>query len=154
MEEKKYISKEKKAELEQELQDLRAVKRKEVLDALEYAKSLGDLSENAEYHQAREDQGKLEERIQKIEEILKESIVAKKPSGENIGMGSVVTVCKKGEKATRVYTIVGGEEVDTANGKISHNSPLGLALIGHKKGDETSFETPGGKNSYVIVDVA
>ena len=154
MEEKKYISKEKKAELEQELQDLRTVKRKEVLDALEYAKSLGDLSENAEYHQAREDQGKLEERIQKIEEILKESIVAKKPSGENIGMGSVVTVCKKGEKATRVYTIVGGEEVDTASGKISHNSPLGLALIGHKKGDETSFETPGGKNSYVIVDVA
>ena len=78
----------------------------------------------------------------------------KKHSGESVELGSVVTVCKKGDKANRIFTIVGGEEADTANGKISHNSPLGVALIGHKKGDETSFETPGGKNSYTIIDVA
>lgn len=149
-----YISKEKKAELEEELIMLKTKKRKEILDALEYARSLGDLSENAEYHQAREDQAKLEDRINKIEEILKESVLIKKQSGDTVQLSSVVTVKKVGDKEKRIYTIVGGEEADTASGKISNNSPLGLALIGHKVGETAKFETPKGINKYEILDIA
>ena len=85
-----YITAEKKAALEAELSELITVKRKEVLEALEFAKSLGDLSENAEYHQAREEQAKLEDRIQKIEYILKSSVVVQKHTSSSVGIGSTV----------------------------------------------------------------
>lgn len=150
----KYISKEKKAELEEELNLLKTTKRKEILDSLEYARSLGDLSENAEYHQAREDQAKLEDRINKVEEILRESVLVKKHTGNVVELGTTVTIKKSGDKEKRVYTIVGGEEADTLTGKISNNSPLGLALIGHKVGDIAQFETPKGINKYEILDIA
>ncbi len=148
-----YITEEKKIALEQELLELKSVKRKEILDALEYAKSLGDLSENAEYHQAREEQGKLEERISKIEHILKHSVVMKKHHSTNVEVGSTVKVKKEGSKETQTYQIVGQEEADTANGKISHKSPLGEALFGHKKGDTVSFTTPKATFNYTIIDI-
>jgi transcription elongation factor GreA len=148
-----YITQEKKIALEQELLELKSVKRKEILDALEYAKSLGDLSENAEYHQAREEQGKLEERILKIEQILKDSVVMKKHHSTNVEVGSTVKVKKEGAKETQTYQIVGQEEADMATGKISHKSPLGEALFGHKKGDTVSFTTPKATFSYTIVDI-
>lgn len=149
-----YITEEKKKELEAELEHLKGPKRKEVLDVLAYAKSLGDLSENAEYHQAREDQGKLEARIKEIEHILKSSQIAGKAGGDTIGIGSKIVVQKEGDKEKRDFILVGSQEADMAEGKISNRSPFGEALFGKKKGDVVSFETPKGKVNYKILDVA
>ena len=149
-----YITKEKRKELEVELVDLRGPKRKEILDALQYAKSLGDLSENAEYHQTREDQGKLEERIAKIEEILRSSETVVGGGGDVIEVGSKVTVQKEGSTEEKVYQIVGSEEADITKGKISNRSPFGEALFGSKAGDKVSFQTPGGIANYKITKVS
>ena len=149
-----YITEEKKKMLEAELKDLTGPKRREILDILEYAKSLGDLSENAEYHQAREDQGKLEERIKKIEQVLQSAQVVSGGGGDIIGIGSNVIVKKDGDKEERKYKIVGSEEADMAHGKISNRSPFGAALFGKKKGDAISFKTPNGEVDYKIIDVS
>ena len=149
-----YITKEKRKELEIELNDLRGPKRKEILLNLEYAKSLGDLSENAEYHQAREDQGKLEERIAKIEKILQSSKTVVPGKGEVVGIGSTIVVQKRGGKENITYTMVGSEEADMATGKISNRSPFGVALFSKKKGEEVSFQTPNGVVNYKIISVS
>jgi transcription elongation factor GreA len=149
-----YITEEKKSALEAELKDLKGPKRKEILEALEYAKSLGDLSENAEYHQTREDQGKLEERIAKIEQILMSSEVVSEKGGDIVRVGSKVTVEKDGDKKEKIYQIVGSEEADMKEGKISNRSPFGQALFGKKKGDKVTFNTPSGQANYKITDVS
>lgn len=149
-----YITSEKRAELEAELADLKGPKRKELLEALQYAKSLGDLSENAEYHQAREEQGKLEARIQKIDQILQTSLTVKGGGSDIVEVGSKVVVQKEGTQEEKNYVIVGSEEADMANGKISNRSPFGSALFGKKKGDKITFETPGGTVNYKIVNVS
>ncbi len=148
-----YITKEQKADLEKELKELSSTKRQEIIEALEFAKSLGDLSENAEYHQAREAQGKNEARIKEIEYILKTGIVSSGSKTGVIKVGSHVSVQKKGTKETKEYKIVGPEEADMASGKLSYKSPLGAALFEHKKGDEVSFSTPSGQSTYTILDV-
>ena len=149
-----YITKEKRKALEIELQDLKGPKRKEILASLEYAKSLGDLSENAEYHQTREDQGKLEERIVKIEQILQSSQTVSGSRGDTIEIGSVVVVQKEDKKEDIIYTIVGSEEADMKKGKISNRSPFGEALFGKKKGASVSFKTPNGTVNYKIISVS
>jgi transcription elongation factor GreA len=149
-----YITEEKRKSLEAELKDLKGSKRREILAALEYAKSLGDLSENAEYHQAREDQGKLEERIAKIEQILQTSETVKGGGGDTVEVGSKVVVQKEGSKDEQTYVIVGSEEADMANGKISNRSPFGEALFGKKKGANISFKTPKGTVNYKIIKVS
>ena len=149
-----YITEEKKKALEKELKDLKGPKRKEILENLAYAKSLGDLSENAEYHQTREDQGKLEERISKIEQILQSSQVVSGGGSEEIEIGSKVVVLKEGEDKEKTYQIVGSEEADMSLGKISNRSPFGEALFGKKKGDDVSFKTPNGVVNYKIVNVS
>lgn len=148
-----YLSKEKKEDLQKELLESKTIKRKEILDALEYAKSLGDLSENAEYHQAREDQGKLEERIVYLENLLEESLVIEKTDSGIVEIGSLVKV-KKADGKDSEFTIVGQEEADFPNGKISHGSPIGEALMGKKKGDEITVHTPKGDAQYKIVKVS
>ena len=149
-----YITIEKKKELEAELKELEGPKRREILESLEYAKSLGDLSENAEYHQARENQGQLEARIAKVKQILQSSEIASVRHGENISIGSEVVVQKEGSKDTKTYIMVGSEEADMACGKISNQSPVGQAIYGKKKGDSASFETPNGKVNYKIIEVS
>jgi len=149
-----YITEEKRKALELELKDLEGPKRREILEALAYAKSLGDLSENAEYHQTREDQGKLEERIAKIEQILQSSEVVSGGGGDVVEVGSKVVVVKENEKGEKTYQIVGSEEADMALGKISNRSPFGEALFGKKKGDSISFNTPNGVVNYKIVNVS
>ncbi|MDD5721275.1 MAG: transcription elongation factor GreA [Candidatus Pacebacteria bacterium] len=149
-----YITEEKKQMLLAELKDLKGPKRKEILQNLEYAKSLGDLSENAEYHQSREDQGKLEARIAKIEQILQSSQVVKGGGGDVVSIGSNVIVQKVGTKEEKNYIIVGSEEADMASGKISNRSPVGTALFGKKKGDNVSFQTPNGLVNYKIINVS
>lgn len=146
-----YLTKEKKVELEAELKHLQTVRRKEIADALEYAKSLGDLSENAEYHQAREDQAYCEDRINHIEQILKNAIVMDSHQKGVVSVGSTVTVQKKGDKAERVFTIVGSEEANIPEGKISNESPIGEALLGKKKGDKILVHAPKGEIEYTII---
>jgi transcription elongation factor GreA len=149
-----YITEEKRKALELELKELEGPKRKEILEALAYAKSLGDLSENAEYHQTREDQGKLEERIAKIEEVLRSSEVVYPGGGDVVDIGSKVVVLKVGEKEEKTYQIVGAEEADITLKKISNKSPFGEALFGKKKGEDVSFKTPRGLAHYKIVKVS
>ncbi len=156
-----YITKEKRKALEIELEDLKGPKRKEILASLEYAKSLGDLSENAEYHQTREEQGNLEERIKKIEQILQSSQIVSGGGGDVIEVGSSVVVQKqvnnvkiKDKQEIKTYLIVGREEADMAKGKISNKSPFGEALLGKKKGENISFATPNGVVHYKILNVS
>lgn len=164
--EENYITEEKRQALLAELKDLQGPKRKEILEVLAYAKSLGDLSENAEYHQAREEQGKLEQRIAKVEKILQSSKTVKGGGGETVEIGSKVVV-RKIEKAPtkagvpiesigkdKTYVIVGSEEADMSEGKISNRSPFGKALFGKKKGDKVSFKTPNGPADYKIINVS
>lgn len=149
-----YITEEKKNELTALLVELKGPKRKETIDAIEYAKSLGDLSENAEYHQAREDQGKLEARIKEIEKILQDSKIVNFTGGDTVSVGSKVVVRKEGSKEEATYYVVGAEEADMAQGKISHKSPFGDALFGKKKGDTATFATPKGIVNYAIISVS
>ncbi len=153
MDQQQYITEEKRLSLEDELAELKGPKRKRILEALEFAKSLGDLSENAEYHQAREEQGKLEERIGTIELVLRSSKVVKQHHSEKVEVGTTVTVLKDGSKEKKTFQIVGSEEADMSQGKISNNSPLGFALLGKKKGETATFKSPNGSALYTIVSV-
>lgn len=148
-----YLTPEKKKELEAELNHLTTVRRKEIADALEYAKSLGDLSENAEYHQAREDQANCEDRIAHLEQILKNAVIMDKHHAGIVEVGATVTVVKKGGEE-RQFTLVGSEEADSFGGKISNESPLGAALLGKAKGDTVRVSTPKGEMEYTIKAIA
>ncbi len=149
-----FLTPEKFEELKKELENLKTVRRKEIAESLEYARSLGDLSENAEYQEARDMQAAIEERILYLEKVIKEAkIVAHSKKGDVVGLGSVITIQKDGEKESRTYTIVGSEEANIHEHKLSYLSPLGEALMGKAKGDTFNFNTPNGKMSYKVVDV-
>ncbi len=148
-----YISREKLEDLKKELEFLKSHRRKEIAESLEFAKSLGDISENAEYSQAREDQAKTEDRILQIEETLKNAVIVNKHHSSVIEVGTTVVVEKEGSDIKQRYQIVGSEESDMKQGKISNHSPLGQALFGKKKGDKVTFKTPSGINNYKIVDI-
>ncbi len=150
---KEYLTKEKYGELTSELNVLKSVRRREVAKNLEYAKSLGDLSENAEYQEAREEQAKLEDRIARLEGILQVAEIVAPRKSETVGIGSTVVVRKKSDGTERTYRLVGSEEANMAEGKISDQAPLGAALLDKKKGDSFTFATPAGTAEYAIVDV-
>lgn len=150
-----YLTQEKFNEIKNELDYLKTTRRKEIAENLEYARSLGDLSENAEYQEARELQASTEERIRKIESILQSAkIVQDKKKSNIVGLGSVVTIQKDGEKETFKYNIVGTEEADMVERKISYLSPLGEAMIGKKKGELFSFQTPNGRMNYKVMVIS
>lgn len=151
--EKEYLTQEKYNELQSELIELKTVKRKEVAEHLEYARSLGDLSENAEYHEAREEQAQIESRIMQIESIIKNAEIVKHTSSDTVEVGSKVTVTRDTDSSKTEFTLVGSEEADISLGKISHHSPLGAALFGKKKGESFEFQTPKGVVKYKVVDV-
>ena len=153
MDEIKYITEEKRQALVEELDYLKNTKRKEILESLDAARALGDLSENAEYHQAREDQGKAEDRINQIEHMLKSAVVVKKHSSSQVEIGTTVKVKKDGSKDEIEYSIVGAEEADMAKNKISNKSPLGQAMFGKKKNDIILISTPKGLVKYTIIDI-
>ncbi len=150
---KEYLTKEKFEEFKKELVELKGKKRKEVAESLEYAKALGDLKENAEYHEARDNQAMIEDRIAKLEDLLKNaSIVSSSESiGGMVNIGSVITV-QLGDKNSK-YTIVGSEESDVKANKISIKSPFGQAVVGKKKGEEFSYHAPNGNLKYKLIDV-
>ncbi|MDE1919542.1 MAG: transcription elongation factor GreA [Patescibacteria group bacterium] len=149
------VSQEKFDEMIQELEHLKTVRRTEIAKNLEYARSLGDLSENAEYQEARDLQAATEERIKKLEELVKyTTIVADGKKKNEVGFGSKVSIRKEGSLDLHDYVIVGSEEADMRMKKLSHVSPLGAALMGKKKGDVFTFATPNGKQTYTIEKVA
>jgi len=148
-----YLSKEKFDELTQELEHLKTVRRREIAEQLEYARSLGDLSENAEYEEARNLQAATEDRIRVIEESLAHARIIEHTKSNTVSLGSVVTIQKQGEKEEHSYEIVGSAEANMQEHKISHLSPLGSALMDKKKGDTFSFETPKGPQKYKIVNI-
>ena len=148
-----YLTKSKFKELEKELEHLKTIKRKEIAEALEYAKSLGDFSENQEYQEARDSQAILEDRINRLEVILKSAKIVSTQSTNLVAVGSVMTVEKEADKSRKSYTVVGSEEADATLGKISMHSPLGLAAMGKSKGEMFSFQTPSGMMSYKIIDI-
>jgi len=149
-----FLTAEKFDELKKELDHLKTVRRKEVAESLEYARSLGDLSENAEYQEARDMQAAIEERISYLEKTIKEAkIVAHEKKGGVIGLGSMVSIQKDKDKENHTYTIVGSDEANIHEKKLSYLSPLGESLMGKSKGDEFTFETPGGKQKYKVLKV-
>ncbi len=148
-----FLTKEKYAELQKELHILQTEKRKEIANKLEFAKSLGDLSENAEYHEARTEQGEIEDRINRIETMLKNAQIVALHHSNMVDVGTTVSVHKKGEKNKSTYKLVGSEEADMALGKISFKSPLGSAMMGKKKGDEFTFSAPKGTVTYVVANI-
>ena len=148
-----YLTKEKHEEFQKEIEILKTSRRKEVAEALEYAKSLGDLSENAEYHEARDAQARLEDRISHLEALLKNATIVSDHETGAVAVGSVVTLQKEGGGDKKIYTIVGGEESDAALGKISVKSPLGIAAFRQVKGSSFSVKTPSGTMTYKIIDI-
>jgi len=153
MNNKEYITKEKFEQLKEELHELETVKRKQIAEHLEYARSLGDLSENAEYHDARTEQAEIENRIEQIQYILKNAEIIAPHKSDVVEAGSSVKIKREKDGEESVYQIVGSEETDLASGRISHNSPLGSAMLGKKKGDKFSFKTPKGNVNYVVVSL-
>ena len=141
-------------ELEAELEQLKVEGRKEAAEKIKLAKSFGDLSENSEYDEAMNDQAKLEARISEIEYIIKNARVLDVDAlgNENVHIGSTVKLTDK-KKKEYTYTIVGFAQADPAAGKISDESPVGKALIGHKKGDKVTIEVPNGILEFKIVEI-
>ncbi len=150
-----YLTQEGKENLIKELEDLKGPKRQAIAKRLKHAIEMGDLSENADYKSAKEDQGFLEGRIQEIEAILKVAEVVEKNTDNNgeIGIGSKVKVQESGFPP-ELFIIVGVKEANAASGKISYESPLGSALIGHKKGEIVKVITPGGNLLLEILEVS
>ncbi len=149
------VSQEKFDEMVKELENLKTVRRSEIAKNLEYARALGDLSENAEYQEARDLQAATEERIKKLEDLVRHTTIITDGKKKNeVSFSSVVSIRKEGSTEIHEYTIVGSEEADMRVKKLSHVSPLGAALMGKKKGDVFTFETPSGKQTYAIEKVA
>jgi len=148
-----YLSKEKFEELTTELEHLKTVRRREIAEQLEYARSLGDLSENAEYEEARNLQAATEDRIRVVEEQLSHARIIEHAKGTTVSLGSFVTIQKAGEKEEHTYEIVGSAEANMQEHKISHLSPLGSALMEKKKGEQFAFETHKGQQKYKIVNI-
>ncbi len=144
-----YLSPEGLEKLKRELEELKTVKRREIAMRLEAAKALGDLSENAEYQEAKEAQSLNEANIQELEEVLRDVVVIQKPvNSATVQIGSTVEV--ESARGRETFTIVGSEEADPLNGRISNESPMGQAFLGAKAGDEVDMKTPGGNSRYKI----
>ena len=148
-----YLTREKYEELERELEQLKTVKRREIAESLQHAKSFGDWDENAEYDEARAAQASLEERILKLKSILKRAVIIASRHAGTVGLGSVVAVNKEGSGETFRWQIVGSQEADIREGKISNESPVGRTILGKKKGDSFSIQTPRGEIKYKIVEI-
>ena len=148
-----YLTHEGMAKLKAELDQLKGVKRRELAKRLRSAIQMGDLSENADYHKAKEDQAFLEGRIQEIEYLLRNAtIIERNPSAEQVGLGNHVTIQEDGFPP-ETYHIVGAKEADPRNGKISNDSPIGAALMGGHVGDVVTATTPGGQIKLKILKI-
>ncbi len=147
-----YLTPERLEELKKELEVLKSERRADVSERLRRAKEFGDLSENSEYTEAREEQSAVETRIAELEDMMKNaSIIKKGAGGGEVHIGSTVTVEKDG--AERTYTIVGSDESKPEENKISNESPLGAAFLGKKVGESIGVTTPNGEATYKITRI-
>jgi len=147
------ISPQGKAEAEAELEELREVKRPRIVAAIKAAREEGDLSENAEYHAAKDEQGHLEARIRMLEDMLANAEVVEAPTGDSVQVGSKVRF-RDDSGQEKEITLVHRLEASMAEGKLSAESPVGRALMGASTGDKVSFETPSGAKNVEILSVA
>ena len=147
-----YLTPEGESKLKAELAELTGHRREELAQRLRSAIQMGDLSENADYHKAKEDQAFLEGRIQEIEAVLRTAIIVKKTQSDVVNVGSRVTIQEEGFEP-ETFDLVGAKEADPRNGKISNESPIGSALMDHKAGDVVEANTPGGKTKLKILKI-
>ena len=149
-----YLTAEGVENLRQELDHLIKVKRPALADRLHRAIQQGDLSENADYIAAKEEQGFLEGRIQQIEVMLRQAVIIEEDvSGDQVVLGSYVTVVEEGFDETETFRIVGSAEADPANGRVSDESPLGRSLLGHSVGDTITVKAPAGQITFRIAAI-
>lgn len=142
-----------KAELEQELDNLKTAGRIDIAEKLKVARSYGDLSENSEYDEAKSEQAKIEARISELEYQLEHAVILDSADKDVVSMGSKVTVIRLSDKAECTYEIVGFAQSNPSEGKISDESPVGLALVGARMGDVVSVEAPIGVLEYEIKSI-
>jgi transcription elongation factor GreA len=147
-----YLTREGEQKLKAELAELTGPRREELAQRLRSAIQMGDLSENADYHKAKEDQAFLEGRIQEIEYILRNATIIEKTRTDIVAVGSTVTV-QEDNYDPETYYVVGAKEADPRKGKISNESPIGRALMDHKVGETVEAETPGGKVKFKILKI-
>ena len=156
-EKKNYLTREGLRKYEEELHELKSVRRKEISQKIKEAREQGDLSENAEYDAARDEQRDVEARIEELENILKDvEVVDIDQSGgkiKKVSFGCSVRVLDVELQEEMTYTIKGASEADVLKGSISNESPLGVALIGAKKGDTVEIEAPVGMLQYKVLDI-
>jgi len=152
--EKVFLTQDKKTELEAELFQLKSVARVEIGNRVATARAFGDLSENAEYHAARNEQGKNEDRIMEIESILKRAEIIERSGSDVVELGANVVVKKDGDTDTKTFMIVSDAEADITQNKLSTNSPMGSAMMGKKSGDTFEIITPRGNVLYTIVSLS
>jgi transcription elongation factor GreA len=152
MNQQMYLTPEGAAKLRAELVELTGPRREELAQRLRSAIQMGDLSENADYHKAKEDQAFLEGRIQEIEAVLRTAVVVEKTKSDVVTVGSTVTVQEESFDP-ETYYVVGAKEADPRNGKISNESPIGRALMDHRVGEVVEAETPGGKLKIKILKI-
>lgn len=154
MADQSFLTEEGAQKLREELDDLINVKRIELAKKLKEAKEMGDLSENADYIDAKEQQGFLEGRIRYVENLLRSATIVSEDdvSGDTVQVGATVTIQAKGEPP-ETYSIVGAAEANPAEGKISNESPLGAALLGAKVGQKVSFQAPVGELKFKVMEI-
>lgn len=151
---KVYLTPEGREELREELEELVNVKRPALAERLRKAIAQGDLSENADYHTAKEEQSFLEGRIQEIEATLRTAEIIQETKHSNVvSLGSRVTVMEEGTEHAETFRIVGIAETDPINGKVSHESPIGRALLGRQVQDVVTVEAPGGEIAFRITEI-
>lgn len=150
-----YVTAEGLQQMKDELHNLKTTRREEVAYKLEVAIKQGDLKENADYHDAKEEQGFIEARIRQLEiMILQAKVIENKGPAGVVRIGSTVTVSEDGYDEMETYTIVGAAEADPTEGRISNESPIGSALLGARKGQTVSARTPAGQINFKIHDIA
>ncbi|WP_409301836.1 transcription elongation factor GreA [Peribacillus sp. SCS-155] len=144
-----------KEKLEQELEQLKTVKRKEVVERIKIARSFGDLSENSEYDSAKEEQAFVEGRITTLENMIRNAKIIEddETNGDTVSLGKSVTFLELPNGDEETYTIVGSAEADPFEGKISNDSPIAKSLIGKKVGDSVVVQTPGGEMNVRIITI-
>ncbi len=148
-----YLTAEGFTEIEEELDELKRVKRPEIIKAIKEARALGDLSENAEYHSAREEQAIIEGRIQELEYMIDHAVIISEEVSDTVRIGSSVVIKYDDEDDTEEYKIVGSTEADPFENKISNESPIAKALLGKKKGAKVTVESPNGKYDITLVEI-
>jgi len=150
---KVYLTNEGFLEIEEELNHLKEVKRPEVIKALKDARALGDLSENADYDAARNEQAIVEGRILELEKILETAELIEKRDTDKVGLGTTVTIKYVDDEDVEEYRIVGSKEADPSNNKVSNESPLAKAIMGAKVGDTCTVESPNGNYNVIVMEI-